>query len=643
MPSLTNRLKLALPNGNEYVNRAALNKIFEDIDRLVMLQADFNIAKKEIDDNLAKKVSKSGDTMTGPLNFATSLKGVSWLDGETKKADLIYNNSEIYFRGFNGAIEKYPWVYNISTDTFSVNAQTNLLKKTGDTMTGDISFKVGQGIPNRGVRWATTAGDLWGFESSENDLLLYNYKDSKQIFKYNAALNEFTLSANTNLLKKTGDIFTGKLTMGANASISMLDTKGKDTIAFGIDTQDRFMAWDNMSNKHLFIRDTNGYFTVNADNLLKKTGDTMTGSLKFNRDRGIAWNDGTKDIHSITTGGDNKTYFTDGVNGIDYALYDPTTKSFNILHNTNLLKKSGDKMSGSLEVNTSGVADSLSMYFQDSNGMSLGLKGHKPSKTISLVDWEGGEKSIWRYNHDEKKFIVEAETNLLKKTGDKMEGHLEFRANKELQFKKDDGTSLVGVAVDNNGDFFAWNAPGNKYLWKLDGKTGEFVINANNLVSKGGDNLTGDFAYYNPNPMQFRPHDKKWWLINTNQEGLKFIPSGTTNKDDWQWAKAIWINPEGEVNTQGVKVKGERVLTTSDAEEKIPSRSGKDDNGVYTIYEETQEDGKLSKRSVLSSPDVDGNYLVRTVTYYKDGALYKTKIFDLKYDEDGDFVKAVPR
>ncbi|MGX5537621.1 hypothetical protein ACWKTJ_06820 [Bacillus wiedmannii] len=78
-------------------------------------------------------------------------------------------------------------------------------------------------------------------------------------------------------------------------------------------------------------------------------------------------------------------------------------------------------------------------------------------------------------------------------------------------------------------------------------------------------------------------------------------------------------------------------------EDKIPSRSGKDENGIFTTYEETQEDGNLWKRSVLSSPDADGNYLVRTVTYYKDGVSYKTKTFDLKYDEDGDFVKAVPR
>ncbi|MGG3502910.1 hypothetical protein ABES12_22860, partial [Bacillus anthracis] len=78
-------------------------------------------------------------------------------------------------------------------------------------------------------------------------------------------------------------------------------------------------------------------------------------------------------------------------------------------------------------------------------------------------------------------------------------------------------------------------------------------------------------------------------------------------------------------------------------EDKIPFRSGKDENGIFTTYEETQEDGNLWKRSVLSSPDADGNYLVRTVTYYKDGVAYKTKTFDLKYDEDGDFVKAVPR
>lgn len=78
-------------------------------------------------------------------------------------------------------------------------------------------------------------------------------------------------------------------------------------------------------------------------------------------------------------------------------------------------------------------------------------------------------------------------------------------------------------------------------------------------------------------------------------------------------------------------------------EDGFPKRSGKDENGIFTIYEERQDDGKLIKKSVLSSPNADGNYLVRTVTYYKDGTAYKTKVSDLKYDDDGDFVEAVPR
>ncbi|MCP1180543.1 MULTISPECIES: hypothetical protein [Bacillus] len=576
MPNLTNRLKLALPNGNEYVNRASLNKIFEDIDKLVTILGDFDTAKQEIDDNLAKKVAKSGDTMTGLL-----------------------------------------------------------------------TFPVGAGIPNRGLEWKEGADRLWTIESSQNDLLFHNYKDNKQIFKYNRAANLFTLSADTNLLKKAGDTMSGQLKFDKSGSgVIWKDDVNMD---YGIVTEDtgkRLIMQDWKRKKTLMSNDDNG-FIVNADNLLKKSGDTMIGFLRMDTEtgeKGLIFKDALAEYLKLYTGKSRNHGLLDIVNNKVIYEYDYANKKFNMIADTNLLKKTGDKMTGSLEINTSDVGDSLSMYFQDKNGMSLGLKGHKPSKTISLVDWEGGEKSVWKYSSTDKKFTVDVETNLLKKTGDRMEGHLEFRTNKELQFKKDDGASLVGMAVDGTGNFFAWNSPGNKYLWKLDGKTGEFAVNADNLMSKGGDTMAGQATFTGNDPMSFRPAgDNPWWLVNTSQGTMKFIPSKTNGQADWDWSKTVWINAQGEVNTHGVKVKGERVLTTSDAEEKIPSRSGKDDNGVYTIYEETQKDGKLSKRSVLSSPDVDGNYLVRTVTYYKDGVAYKTEIFDLKYDEDGDFVKAVPR
>ncbi|MCP1176189.1 hypothetical protein NKS28_01430 [Bacillus sp. 1663tsa1] len=77
--------------------------------------------------------------------------------------------------------------------------------------------------------------------------------------------------------------------------------------------------------------------------------------------------------------------------------------------------------------------------------------------------------------------------------------------------------------------------------------------------------------------------------------------------------------------------------------EGIPVRSGKDSNGIYTIYEEKSKEGVLLKRSVLSNPDFYGTYYVRTLTYLDDDGTYKTEVSDLKYDDDGDFEKAVPR
>ncbi|HIE6629562.1 hypothetical protein [Bacillus luti] len=77
--------------------------------------------------------------------------------------------------------------------------------------------------------------------------------------------------------------------------------------------------------------------------------------------------------------------------------------------------------------------------------------------------------------------------------------------------------------------------------------------------------------------------------------------------------------------------------------EGIPTKSGKDSNGVYTIYEEKSKEGVLLKRSVLSNPDFDGKYYVRTLTYLDDDGTHKTEVYDLKYDADGDFEKAVPR
>ncbi|MCB5900356.1 BppU family phage baseplate upper protein [Bacillus cereus] len=119
-------------------------------------------------------------------------------------------------------------------------------------------------------------------------------------------------------------------------------------------------------------------------------------------------------------------WLVDDINSRWTSINDQLYQLQNKLDTMDVVRRSGDTMTGSLGIDTSNVGDSLALFFQDVNGMSLGFKGHKLSKTISLVDWEGRESSVWRYSQTDKKFIVDADTNLVKKTGDTMTGTLAF-------------------------------------------------------------------------------------------------------------------------------------------------------------------------------------------------------------------------
>ena len=50
--------------------------------------------------------------------------------------------------------------------------------------------------------------------------------------------------------------------------------------------------------------------------------------------------------------------------------------------------------------------------------------------------------------------------------------------------------------------------------------------------------MAGQITNTNNDPMSFRPAgDNPWWLVNTSQGTLKFIPSTTNGQADWNWGK----------------------------------------------------------------------------------------------------------
>lgn len=75
-------------------------------------------------------------------------------------------------------------------------------------------------------------------------------------------------------------------------------------------------------------------------------------------------------------------------------------------------------------------------------------------------------------------------------------------------------------------------------------------------------------------------------------------------------------------------------------------KKDKDNRGNFHGVERKRKDGTLFEKSVFSDLDDDDNPLIRTVTTYDiDGitVVGSPVVFDIYYDDDGDYVREVPR
>lgn len=113
--------------------------------------AEFDKLKKQIDTlqiavDKADVVKRSGDTMTGNLNLDTSTganngeKLIRAVNGTSNLSGFALTRDGVTM--YDWAANREVWRYTSSTNTFNVNAaNTNLLKKTGDAMTGVLYLR----------------------------------------------------------------------------------------------------------------------------------------------------------------------------------------------------------------------------------------------------------------------------------------------------------------------------------------------------------------------------------------------------------------------------------------------------------------------------------------------------------------------
>lgn len=164
-----------------------------------------------------KVVSKTGDTMTGTL-----LMEAGDFRFKNPASDVLFrNNASGIFSFYDIAQNNVICTYNSTTKEFNVGTTTNLLKRTGDTMSGDFKMTRPNATTARTIRWDTNGAEdvVLGLGGSSK-WLAWDQANAKGIYEYDPATNTFNVTAaNTNLLKKTGDTVTGKIDITGSGEV----------------------------------------------------------------------------------------------------------------------------------------------------------------------------------------------------------------------------------------------------------------------------------------------------------------------------------------------------------------------------------------------------------------------------------------
>ncbi|AFE86258.1 hypothetical protein PBC1_022 [Bacillus phage PBC1] len=157
-----------------------------------------------------------------------------------------------------------------------------------------------------------------------------------------------------------------------------------------------------------------------AANSLPKSGGTMTGNIDMDisvgsKSKGYRWRDANGALFGLETSTTGELILYDYKNGGRVFQFDPTSRRFTVLSDTNLLKKTGDTMTGPLDIN-SGIFMRLKgetgkrdwIVFRDSAHESVVFA----PRLADNSDWDWSKQIEFRPDN----FIVNGSTNLMKKT-----------------------------------------------------------------------------------------------------------------------------------------------------------------------------------------------------------------------------------
>ncbi|WOA57291.1 BppU family phage baseplate upper protein [Bacillus mycoides] len=135
------------------------------------------------------------------------------------------------------------------------------------------------------------------------------------------------------------------------------------------------------------------------------------------------------------------------------------------LNTMDVVKKSGDTMPGNLSFDRAGTANTNKMAFSTAGVEELNF--YQTGDGYYGIRDVKGNQGVWDYNRNNKMFNVSANTNLVKKAGDIINGVLEFkidnaivlgsRSYKTVIHKGAQGELIFAPSTTSQGDSWDWS------------------------------------------------------------------------------------------------------------------------------------------------------------------------------------------
>lgn len=459
--------------------------------------------------------------------------------------------------------------------------QPKVFQRLGETQATDIEVQVlSEGVPYNltGVRFGFEMRDDEGKIVIDEDQSRFTLTDvTKGKFTYRVSDNVFGFDGNAYLcyfvLKISGVRITTERFIITNDEDVQKHTSGLRE--HYVSVIDDLVA----SNKQAMEEAQKIKAMIEANQVVKKSGDTMTGNLNMSNEKSIGFlnTSGARAFDSYLSSGG--TYYMRNVLS-NKAIYSINSAGFfDMITDTNLLKKTGDTMTGNLTFQ-SDTETNIPFRTKTTNQEYVKFYANPTRSRLGVYSTKNS-KNVWDYDGDTDSFKVNTNTNLLKKTGDTATGHMIFRHN--INQETSDG--LKGVNMVVNSSVNKWSvAPkmdGNP-VWanefSMDLNTGKVTVSELATKKDGRANLILNSGFTN--------FDTNYPVI-ADRRGNNVTLRGAVRRDSGTTGDVAFTLPSGMiplvnlpmnlVTNEGVSV---RVIIATDGSVKIGSQN----SAVYISF-----------------------------------------------------------